>query len=113
MTMRMFRIASTVMATVVAMTFLSAALAAAQDGPPNRMTTYELMLKDGSRLYGTIEQEDDISIVFRSVAGVVMTAPRAEVQSLRAVVGTLSDGEFWPGDPNTTRLFFGPTARAE
>jgi hypothetical protein len=110
--MRMCRIASTVVAAVVTMTFLFAPLAGAQNRPSVRMTTYELTLKDGSRLYGTIEQEDDTSIVFRSVAGVVITAPRADVQSLRAVVGTLTDGEFWPGDPNTTRLFFGPTARS-
>ena len=66
-------------------------------GPSVRSETiYELTLKDGSRLYGTIEQEDDTSIVFRSVAGVVITAPRADLQSLRAVIGTLTDGEFWP-----------------
>jgi hypothetical protein len=47
-------------------------------------THLRVTLKDGSRLYGTIEQEDDTSIVFRSVAGVVITAPRADVQSLRA-----------------------------
>jgi hypothetical protein len=110
--MRTCRIASTVAAAVVAMTFLSAAWVGAQDRPSDQMTTYELTLKDGSRLYGTIEQEDDTSIVFRSVAGVVITAPRADVQSLRAVAGTLTDGEFWPGDPNATRLFFGPTARS-
>jgi predicted secreted Zn-dependent protease len=75
--MRTCRIASTMAAAVVAMTFLSAALAGAQDRPSDRMTTYELTLKDGSRLYGTIEQEDDTSIVFRSVAGVVITTARA------------------------------------
>jgi hypothetical protein len=110
--MRMCRIASTVAATVVAMTFLSAALAGAQDRPSAPMTIFELTLKDGSRLYGAVEQEDDTSIVFRSVAGVVITAPRGDVQSLRPVEGTLADGEFRPGDPNATRLFFGPTARS-
>ena len=110
--MRTCRIASTVAAAVVAITFLSAAWVGAQDRPSDQMTTYELTLKDGSRLYGTIEQEDATSIVFRSVGGVVITAPRADVQSLRAVAGTLMAGEFRPGDPNTTRLFFGPTARS-
>jgi len=110
--MRTCRIASTVAAAVVAMTFLSEASVGAQDRPSDQMTTYELTLKDGSRLYGTIEQEDDTRIVFRSVGGVVITAPRADVQSLRAVAGTLTAGEFRPGDPNTTRLFFGPTARS-
>lgn len=106
------RITLRAVAAVLAMTVLSAALATAQDRAPDRITTYELTLKDGSRVYGTIEQEDDASIVFRSVSGVVITAPRADVQSLRAVEGTLTDGEFRPADPNTTRLFFGPTARS-
>ena len=110
--MRMCRIASTVVSAFVAITFLFAASARGQDRPSDRMTVYELTLKDGSRLYGTIEQENDTSIVFRSVAGVVITAPRADLQSLRTVIGTLTDGEFWPGDPNATRLFFGPTARS-
>ncbi len=109
--MRMCRIASTVTAVVV-MTFLSAASAGAQDRPSTPITTYELTLKDGSRLYGSVEQQDDTSIVFRSVAGVVITAPLADVQSLRVVAGTLTGGEFRPGDPNSTRLFFGPTARS-
>ena len=110
--MTICRIRLRAVAAVAAMTFLSAALAAAQDRPGDRMTTYELTLKDGSRLYGTIEQEDDTRIVFRSVGGVVITAPRADVQSLRVVAGTLTAGEFRPGDPNATRLFFGPTARS-
>src|SRR3954453_14550502 len=102
--MRMCRMALTV-AAVVAMTFVSAALAGAQDRPSDPMTTYELTLNDGSRLYGTVEQGDAASIVFRRVAGVVITAPRADVRSLRAVAGTLTAGEFRPADPNTTRLF--------
>jgi hypothetical protein len=110
--MRTWRIASLAAAAAVAMTVLCVAPAVAQDRPSGRMTTYELTLKDGSRLYGLIEQQDDTTIVFRSVSGIVITTPRADVQSLRAVAGTLTDGEFRPADPNTTRLFFGPTARS-
>src|SRR3982750_2627235 len=105
--MKMYRIALTMVAGVVAVTVLSAASVAAQDRVSAPVTTYELTLKDGSRMYGTVEKEDDTSIVFRTVAGVVITAPRGDVQSLRAVAGTLTDGEFRPADPNTTRLFFG------
>src|SRR5262245_32528796 len=110
--MRTWRIASLTVAAAVAMTVLCAAPALAQDRPSSRMTTYELTLNDGSRLYGIIEQQDDTTIVFRSVSGVVVTALRADVRSLRAVAGTLTDGEFRPADPNTTRLFFGPTGRS-
>jgi hypothetical protein len=109
--MRTCRIAST-MAVAVAVMFMCAALASAQGRPQERMTTYELTLKDGSRLYGTIEQQDDSLIVFRSVSGLVISTPRADVRSLREVAGTLTEGEFRPGDPNTTRLFFGPTGRS-
>ena len=99
--MRMCRIASTVAAAVVAMTFLSAALAGAQDRPSGPITTYELTLRDGSRLYEIVEHEDDTSIVFRSVAGVVITAPLTDVQSLRAVAGTL-----WEIDDDVAAEFF-------
>jgi len=47
--MTICRIRLRAVAAVAAMTFLSAALAAAQDRPGDRMTTYELTLKDGSR----------------------------------------------------------------
>lgn len=109
--MRTRRIASTMVAGM-AMTLLMATLASAQERQPVRMITYELTLTDGSRLYGTIEQQDETVIVFRSVAGVVITTPRADVRSLREVAGTIAEGEFRPGDPNTTRLFFGPTGRS-
>jgi hypothetical protein len=109
--MRTWRIASTT-AAAVAVTLLCAALAGAQERQPARMTTYELTLTDGSRLYGIIEQQDDTVIVFRSVAGLVISMPRADVRSLREVAGTITDGEFRAADPNTTRLFFGPTGRS-
>ena len=45
--------------------------------------------------------------MFRSVAA-SRDPGRFDLQSLRAVVGTLVDDEFCSGDPNATRLFFGP-----
>ena len=109
--MRTCRVSSTLAAALVALTFLSATPARAQGRSPAPMTTYELTLNDGSRLYGTIEQQDDASIVFRTVAGLVITTHRTDVRTLRAISGTLVEGEFVPADPNTTRLFFGPTGR--
>jgi len=106
------RIPSLVILAALAVTMLSATTAAAQDHRTTPMTTYELTLSDGSRLYGVVEQQDELSIVFRTVAGLVITTPRTDVLSVRVVAGTLVDGEFQPGDPNTTRLFFGPTARS-
>ena len=77
-----------------------------------RATTHELVLRDGSRLYGTIERENDVEVVFRTQAGVIVTARRADIASLEKVTGTVSRGEFMRADPNATRLFFGPTGRA-
>lgn len=79
---------------------------------PERVATYELALRDGSRMYGSVEQETDTDVVFRTTSGALITAPRREILSLRTVDGTVRDGEFMREDPNTTRLFFGPTGRA-
>ena len=74
--------------------------------------TYELKLRDGSRVYGAIERQTDEQIEFRTIAGALITAQAADVLALKEVKGTLVAGEFLPDDPNQTRLFFGPTARS-
>lgn len=73
---------------------------------------YELILRDGSRLYGDIERQDDVEVVFRTQAGVSVTARRAEILTLRQVTGQIVNGEFQRSDPNATRLFFAPTGRS-
>jgi hypothetical protein len=89
--------------------------AAAQD-PPDRimrpMTLFELVLKDGSRMYGEVAQETDEGIVFKTHAGASVTVRRADVASLKKLSGTIHAGEFLPPDPNATRLFFAPTGRS-
>ena len=102
---------------VFAMLIATPAAAIGQEQPPaappqQRVTTHELVLRDGSRLFGTIERESDAEVVFRSQAGAVVTARRADIASLEEVTGTVSRGEFMRADPNATRLFFGPTGRA-
>ena len=72
----------------------------------------ELTLRDGSRLYGTIQSQTDETIVFRTIGGVIVTVQPIEVASVRQVTGSVVDGEFRPDDPNRTRLFFAPTARS-
>jgi hypothetical protein len=74
--------------------------------------TYELRLRDGSRLYGTIEQATEDAVTLRTVTDLVVTASRPDIVSLRPVTGFVRDGEFLPEDPNRTRLFFAPTGRA-
>ena len=85
------------------------ASAAAQDakGP-----TYELKLRDGSRIYGAIERQTEEQIEFRTITGSLITARSADVLELKEVKGELVGGEFLPDDPNQTRLFFAPTGRS-
>lgn len=73
---------------------------------------HELVLKDGSRVFGTIERETAEEVVFRTQAGATVTARRAEIASLRLVKGRIENGEFLRPDLHRTRLFFAPTARA-
>lgn len=79
---------------------------------PYVRTVYELMLKDGSRVYGQVEGESDTEVVFRTTSGAALTTPRARIVSLRPVAGRMIRGEFRREDPNGTRLAFGPTGRA-
>jgi hypothetical protein len=85
-------------------------------GPPattdRRVTLYELVLRDGSRMFGTIESQDETQVVFKTQAGATVTAKRTEIASLHQVTGQVVNGEFLPPDPNATRLFFGPTGRS-
>jgi hypothetical protein len=73
---------------------------------------YELVLKDGSRLFGTIERQDDLQVVFRTQSGATITALRLDIVSLRVVKGRLEQGEFVRTDLHRSRLFFAPTGRS-
>jgi hypothetical protein len=82
-------------------------------GPAGQQVTlYELVLRDGSRLYGALERDDPNDIVFKTQAGAIVTVKRADIETLKHVTGSLAGGEFLPPDPNATRLFFGPTGRS-
>lgn len=72
----------------------------------------ELVLADGSRLYGRVVDIRDDSIDFRTVAGVQVKVPRSGIASLTIARGRVEGQEFLPADPNATRLFFGPTGRS-
>lgn len=74
--------------------------------------TQELELNDGSSLIGRVESIDASRFVFRSTAGVEMIVDITTVRSLKLVTGRIVRGELWREDPNTTRLFFGPTGRS-
>lgn len=80
--------------------------------PPAQITLYELVLRDGSKMYGSIDREDEVEVAFRTQAGATMTVRRSDVRSLRRVTGLLVNGEFQRSDPNKTRLFFAPTGHS-
>ena len=82
--------------------------AQAQDQQPIR-----IVLEDGSRLVGSILEETDDALVFRTVSGVEMTLPRDRIKSVESLKGTLESGKYIRYDPNRTRLFFAPTARSQ
>lgn len=86
--------------------------AAAQSAAVRSITLYELVLRDGSRVFGTIDRQDEREVVFTTQAGATMTARREDIASLKQVSGALLQGEFIPPDANATRLFFAPTGRS-
>lgn len=79
---------------------------------PAAGVTQELALNDGSSVIGRVESIGEGRFVFRSTAGVEMTVDVSAVRSLRPATGRIVNGELWREDPNTTRLFFGPTGRS-
>ena len=100
--------------------FLVALPAAAQQTPPATIVivvpaegvTQQLELKDGTRAIGRVESITGDRFTFRTTSGVAMEVDRAMVQAIGPVTGRVVNGEFWPTDPNPTRLFFAPTGRS-
>jgi hypothetical protein len=93
-------------------------LASAPQEPVTRIVvpaageTQEIALLDGTRALGRVEEVRDDEVTFRTTAGAVIQVTRSQIETVAVVPGRLVDGAFWPADPNTTRLLFGPTARA-
>jgi hypothetical protein len=74
--------------------------------------TDELVLRDGTRAYGRVENVDRGVVTFITTAGATIEVQAGEIVSVSAVNGRVVAGEFRRADPNPTRLFFGPTARS-
>jgi len=107
---------SMVLGFAAALLVVFSSAAVAQPAPPASArpvrTVQELVMNDGSRVYGEIEQETDSEVVFRTASGAVLRTARRQIVSLRPVTGRIVSGEFRREDPNNTRLLFGPTGRA-
>jgi hypothetical protein len=72
----------------------------------------KLILTDGSELIGTIVKEDPDSILFNTIGNISMTIPKNQVKVREHLSGRVEGGQYVRPDPNHTRLFFAPTARA-
>ena len=96
---------------VLALALLAAAPAARAQDRPQSAELVELVLRDGSRVYGTIERQTDYEVVLKTASGAVVTAGTAQIVTLKRVNGRLVRGEFQRSDPTATRLFFAPTGR--
>jgi hypothetical protein len=71
-----------------------------------------LKTRDGSTFVGNVVAAGTDSVTFRTSVG-TLTVARAAIAELREVPRTAmrAGGEYWPPDPNETRLFFAPTGR--
>ena len=101
--------------------FLSSAVAAngpAMQDPVPAITippigeTQELTLRDGTRAFGRVERVENGRVTFRTTSGAVIEVETAQIVAIRSVEGSVNRREFWPQDPNPTRLFFAPTGRS-
>jgi hypothetical protein len=79
--------------------------------PVDSTTVVSLRLTDGSQLTGRIVAGDDTSVTLLTFAAARVTLPHRSISSWRAQAGRQTTTGFQPADPNTSRLFFAPTAR--
>lgn len=79
--------------------------------PVDSTTVVSLRLTDGSQLTGRIVAGDDTSVTLLTFAGARVTLPHRSVASWRPQAGRVTAAGFQRADPNTSRLFFAPTAR--
>jgi hypothetical protein len=81
-----------------------------QDTTSQRAT--RVILTDGSELVGLIVSEDSVSILFNTAGSIAVTIPKNQVKIRELLSGRIEGGQYVRPDPNYTRLFFAPTARA-
>jgi hypothetical protein len=79
--------------------------------PVDAAAVVSLRLTDGSELVGRVVAADDSSLTIVTLAAARVQLPRTSIVSWRPVAGQTTARGFQPADPNTSRLFFGPTAR--
>jgi len=111
-TMQTFATVSLMALLVLGPTTATAATTPDHGSAQQAATLYELVLRDGTRIVGTIESDTPDRVIIRTTGGARVEALRNEIVSLTPIRGQLRDGGFLRSDPNPTRLFFGPTGRS-
>ena len=105
------------MRRVLFVLLLLAAPAVAQESPaldlspPDSLHVQLLRTVDGSRLIGRVVESGADSVRFKTKVGVITIAV-GQIKKIKLVPKeTVASGEYRFPNPNTTRLFFAPTAR--
>lgn len=105
--------------TALSMSFLFSLTAFAQEEAdrfsyliiPDENSVQILTLEDGSTILGRITEIKAKDIVFKSDVG-DLTIPRSKIEKIELVSkSSIKKGKYWFENPNSTRLFFSPTAR--
>jgi hypothetical protein len=96
---------------LLAMTLLAGAPVVAGEAAPPAAETVTVVLKDGSRLVGTIAAEDDVAITVHTASGVELRLARDTVESVERGKRAETALAAPPTDPNDSRLMFAPTGR--
>lgn len=72
--------------------------------------TQQITLRDGTVLFGRIVGTGPGSVHVEATVG-TLDIPVANIADVRFVSGDMHGGEYWPVNPNATRLLFAPTAK--
>ena len=79
--------------------------------PARDSTLVQVVLRDGSTLFGRVLEVTPTTVRFVSSFGETRI-PRTAIASVHVVsASAMHDGEYWPADPSRSRLFFAPTGR--
>jgi hypothetical protein len=82
----------------------------AQSGPTEVEFT-QIVLIDNMVYLGKIVSESDTLIMLKTLSDEVIRIQKSKIKKRLVKYGIIRNGNFWHKDPNTSRLFFSPTAR--
>ena len=68
-------------------------------------------INDGSSFKGSIVNQDETKIYFKTINGIEASIPKSVVKKIKPMEGKIVKGNYQSLDPNYSRLLFGPTAR--